>query len=184
MYNKASQNRQQAGWTRFTRLCWQALGISMKPEEVLNAIYSLDNLEAWKAAWEIIRTKNTDLTEFYLPHLKEIREAVSRLPAPDKPAMRDSRDSIKLALKILESVAEGKCKCSVYLETEQILPESQEKFGLVEVKEKRWDAKAYEDDIECSCTECGQDFNCRVNHGYHYPWSKWVKKTKGYTLNW
>jgi hypothetical protein len=23
--NKASQNRQQAGWTRFTRLCWQAL---------------------------------------------------------------------------------------------------------------------------------------------------------------
>jgi len=25
IYNKASQNRQQAGWTRFTRLCWQAL---------------------------------------------------------------------------------------------------------------------------------------------------------------
>jgi len=25
MHNKASQNRQQAGWTRYTRLCWQAL---------------------------------------------------------------------------------------------------------------------------------------------------------------
>jgi hypothetical protein len=24
--NKASQYRQQAGWTRFTRLFWQALG--------------------------------------------------------------------------------------------------------------------------------------------------------------
>jgi len=23
--HKASQNRQQAGWTRYTRLCWQAL---------------------------------------------------------------------------------------------------------------------------------------------------------------
>ena len=72
----------------------------------------------------------------------------------------------------------------IYLETEQVLPESQEKFGLIEIKEKRWDAKAYEDDIECSCTECGQDFNCRVNHGYHYPWSKWTIKTKGYTLKW
>ena len=29
-FNKASQNRQQAGWTRFTRLCWQALNSKRK----------------------------------------------------------------------------------------------------------------------------------------------------------
>lgn len=148
----------------------------MKPEEILNAIYSLDNLEAWKAAWEIIRTNNSDLTELYLPQLNKIKVAVSNLPAPDKPAMRDSRDSIRLALKILESVSKGKCKCSVYLETDQILPESQEKHGLIEVKEKKWDPKWYDYRFDCSCTECGQRYICRENHAGHYPWAKWTVK--------
>lgn len=95
------------------------------------------------------------------------------LPKPEKPALRDSRDCVKLALKIIEAKANGKCRCSVYVSSDQVLPESQEKYGLVEILEKR--DIPWEPEFDCKCTDCGQTYTVKENHEYHYPWSKWSK---------
>lgn len=143
----------------------------MNPSEVLNSIYSGDNHEAWRAAWEIIRTKNAALDEYYLPELDALRNAIHALPKPEGLALRDSRDCVKLALKILEARKLGICRCSKYLSTDQILPEDQEKYGLIKILAKR--DIPWEPEFDCQCTDCGKVYLVKENHGYHYPWASW-----------
>lgn len=150
------------------------LGNTMSPSEVLESIYSGDNHEAWKAAWEIIRTKNTLLDQYYLPELEDLRKAINSLPKPEVPALRDSRDCVKLALAILEARQHGVCRCSTYLTTDQVLPESQEKYLMVRILDKR--DIPWEPEFDCQCTDCGKIYLVKENHGYHYPWSSWQQK--------
>lgn len=146
----------------------------MNPSEVLDCIYSGDNHEAWKAAWEIIRTKNSSLDQFYLPEIEALRKAVSSLPKPEGLALKDSRDCVRLALAILEARNRGDCRCSTYITTDQVLPESQEKYGMIKILAKR--DIPWEPEFDCQCTDCGKIYFVKENHGYHYPWSSWQLK--------
>ncbi len=146
----------------------------MNPSEVLNFICSGDNHKAWEAAWEIIRTKNTLLDQYYLPELKPLSKAIKSLPKPEGPALRDSRDCVKLALAILEARQQGACRCSTYLSTNQVLPESQEKYGMINILRKH--DIPWEPEFDCQCTDCGEIYFVKENHGYHYPWSVWQQK--------
>lgn len=148
----------------------------MKPEEVLNAIFSQDEHEVWKASWEIISAKKSCLIRFYLPHLNQIKDSIDHTPVSKGLAVRSPRGAIRLALKVLETVSCGLCRCTIYQSTDQILPENQVKNGLIEINEKQWKPEFYEDRYECTCTECGQYYVCLVNHNYHYPWAKWIMK--------
>ena len=143
----------------------------MNPNEVLEFIYSGDNHKAWQAAWEIIRTKNTFLDQYYLPEIKVLRKAIGSLPKPEGPALRDSRDCVKLALAIVEARQRGACRCSMYPFTDQVLPESQEKYGMIKILDKR--DIPWEPEFDCQCTDCGKIYLVKENHGYHYPWSSW-----------
>lgn len=91
----------------------------MNPTEALEAITSNDTHQVWLSSWEIIRTPVDELKSFYLPHIKTIRAAVSKLPNPEGTYLRDNRD-----IKILEAVASGTCRCVVYPSTDQLLPEN------------------------------------------------------------
>ncbi len=146
----------------------------MNPSETLEAITSNDNHQAWLAAWDIIRANEAELEQYFLPHLKVIKLAIDKLKKSDKSVLRDSRDCVRLALRILDAVNDGKCRCSVFTSTNQMLPESEEKYGLIEIIEKR--DIPWEPEYKCKCTQCGQMFLAIENHGYHYPWSKWIKE--------
>lgn len=143
----------------------------MNAHEALAALDSRDNHQAWLAAWAIIRSRNDVLERDYVPALERIRQALARLPEPERPAVRDSRDCVRLALRIVEARSDGRCRCSVYASTDQILPESQAQHGLIEILEKR--DIPWEPESDCQCTDCGARYVVRENHGYHYPWAAW-----------
>lgn len=144
----------------------------MTPIEALKAIKSLDNHQAWLAGWEIIRTSSDEIKLHYLPHIQVIAKWVGELPHPGR-AISDSREIPKLAVKILEAIQIGECRCAVYESTERLLPESEEKYGFIDIIEKR--DIPWEPEFDCACKECGQHYLVVENHGYHYPWSKWRK---------
>lgn len=146
----------------------------MNPTEVLEAITSNDNHQAWLSSWEIIRTPVPELKSYYLPHTKKIRSSVRKLPKPEGTYVRDSRDICKLAVKILEEVLSGNCRCVVYPATDQLLPENEEKHGLVQVVSKK--DIPWEPEFICKCKGCGKLYIAKENHGYHYPWAKWSYK--------
>ncbi|MGE8362666.1 hypothetical protein [Pseudomonas sp.] len=143
----------------------------MTAHEVLSALESRDNHQAWLAAWALIRSPNAALDRDYVPVLDRIRTAVGRLPEPERPAVRDSRDCVRLALRIVEARSEGRCRCSVYASTDQILPESQAQHGLIDILGTR--DIPWEPEFDCQCTDCGARYVVRENHGYHYPWAAW-----------
>ena len=143
----------------------------MSPVEVLDFIFSGDNHKAWIASWEIIRTRNTLLDQYYLPELAGLRKSIKSLPKPEGLALRDSRDSVKLALAILEARQCDICRCSIYPTTDQVLPESLEKYGMIEILAKR--DIPWEPEFDCQCTDCGKIYLVKENHGYHYPVSSW-----------
>jgi len=131
----------------------------------------------YKLSTEIIRN---DL----VPKLKEINNFVASLSNPKTPAFSDAREWSNLAVGLIEAVKEGKCRCSLYTleKAFRFMPENEEKHGLVKITSKR--EIPWEDEFDCECTECGQKFQVKENHGYHYPMAKWTLHTKGYTLNW
>ena len=145
----------------------------MTPTKTIEAICSLDNQQAWLGAWEIVRANNHILDTEYLPHLRNIRSACLSLPKPSRPSLRDSRDIVKTAVKILEARSAGLCRCTIYSQTDQLFPEKQAKFGLVDITQK--EVLNYEYSFTCECRECGQTFNVLEVYGYHYPWTKWKK---------
>jgi len=145
----------------------------MNSKETLFALLSLDIDQSRNAANEIIYSNNSTLTEYYIPYLDKINIAISKIPAPTTRYVRDPRHSIWLAKKILNTVAQGKCRCSEYLSSDLLLPEELEKHNLVTIKIKEdipW-TPAY----ECECTDCKQMYRVVENHNYHYPWSRWRK---------
>lgn len=144
----------------------------MKSTETLEAITSSDSHQAWLSSWEIIRTPVDELQSFYLPHIKTIRAAVRKLPKPEGTFLRDSRDISELAVKILETIASGQCRCLVYPSTDQLLPEDEEKHGFIEIQGKK--DIPWEPEFSCKCNECGKTYIVKENHGYHYPWAEWT----------
>ena len=146
----------------------------MNPTETLEAITSNDNHRAWLGSWEIIRTPVSELKSFYLPHIEIIRSSVGKLEKPEGTYLRDSRDICKLAVKILEEVSLGNCRCVVYPATDQLLPENEEKHNLVKVVSKK--DIPWEPEFICECKECAKLYTAKENHGYHYPLAKWSCK--------
>ena len=147
----------------------------MSPEKTLEALYSLDNHQAWLGAWEIVRAGNTLLDKEFLPNIKEIRSALNSLPNPLKPSVRDSRDIVRVALHIPEIRNNNICRCNIYPSTDQLLPKSQAKYGLVDILDAGELSDAWEKKYTCKCKFCEQAFSVLENHGYHYPWSAWKK---------
>lgn len=144
----------------------------VKPDEVLEAIYSLDTHQAWLGAWEIVRTHNKKLDIEFLPHLTKISDAVHNLRPSETPSLRDSRDIVWTALHIIEGRSKNLCRCNIYPHTNQLHPKDQAKHALVKLisedEPKDWMCK-----FTCQCKACDQLFSVIENHGYHYPISKW-----------
>lgn len=145
----------------------------MSISEIIKAMCSDDNHQAWQAAWEIVRTPQSVVQEEYVPHLPKIKRATLKLPEPQPPYLRDSRDIVKLAVLLLENVAKGKCHCSVYPTTDQVLAKSQKKHKLVTIVEEH--DMPWEPEFICKCRDCGQLFKVKENHAYHYPCAQWTK---------
>lgn len=101
----------------------------MTNQAIVDALYSGDNHLAWQGAWEIIRCKQKRIRDEFVPHLAKIKNAVSKLPEPESPSLRDSRDTAKLAVSIIEAVAGGQCYCSVYPSSDQLLVKSQKNMA-------------------------------------------------------
>jgi hypothetical protein len=146
----------------------------MNQTEVLEAITSNDNHQAWLGSWEIIRTPVSELKDFYIKYLKIISSAIQKLPKPEGTYLRDSRDVCILAVKILELAASGQCRCVIYTSSDQLLPENEERYGFVKIENK--EDIPWEPEFTCKCTECGRLYMVKENYSYYYPWAKWAFK--------
>jgi len=143
----------------------------MDIEKTLKDISSGDNHLAWSAGWSIIKASAFELNKIPLDSIANIREAIAKLPEPERPSIADSREIPRLALEILECKKLETCRCTLYKSAQRFLPEAEQDRGYILIEKKNdipWEPEFY-----CKCLHCGKKYFVHESHSYHYPWAEW-----------
>lgn len=125
----------------------------------------------WTAAWAIIHTIDAATLRTLSAYIPEFRRALKT--APQGSGIRDGRLDMRLAIDVLDTSQNGRCRCTLYPQTDRLAPRQEEELGCVSIDAADIRHDLYEEQFQVTCRACGKRYWVREVLGYHYPWWEW-----------
>lgn len=143
----------------------------MESSQVLKYFFSSDSHNIWLASQQILRSNQVELEKHFLPFLPAIRIAISSIEDTELRSPSDYRNAAKMALRLLEAINEGKCRCVIYSFSDNLLALDQMQKGFIKVLEQK--QSPYMPETICECLRCQKKFHVVENHCEKYSSAQW-----------